>query len=75
MAWLFSTFLNMNLGIFFRIFRDHLDAKQFTQNLKSIIPGRILIWNLQHLWCQIQANWILMIYQIYLKSFMIFNDL
>jgi hypothetical protein len=32
----------MNLGIFFQIFRDHLYAKQFTQNLKSIILGGIL---------------------------------
>jgi hypothetical protein len=32
----------MNLGIFFRIFRDHLDAKQLTRNLKSTILGGIL---------------------------------
>jgi hypothetical protein len=32
----------MNLGIFFRIFRDHLDAKQLTRNLTSIILEGIL---------------------------------
>jgi hypothetical protein len=34
MTWLFSIFLNMNLDISSSIFKDHLDAKQSTWNLK-----------------------------------------
>jgi hypothetical protein len=42
MTCLHSTSRDMNLDIFFRIFRDHLDAKQLTRNPKSIISGKTL---------------------------------
>jgi hypothetical protein len=65
----------MNLGIFFWIFRDHLDAKQSTWNLKISFREDFLFKICNGYDARSKQNGLIMIYRIYLKSFMIFNHL
>jgi hypothetical protein len=75
MTWLISIFLNMNLNISFSIFKVHLDAKQFTWKLKISFREDFSFKICNGYDARSKQNGLIMIYRIYLKSFMIFNHL
>jgi hypothetical protein len=75
MSWLFSIFLNMNLDISSSIFKDHLDDKQFTWNLKISFREDFSFKICNGNDARSKQNGLIMIYRIYLKSFMIFSSL
>jgi hypothetical protein len=65
----------MNLGIFLQIFRDHHDAKQLTRISKVSFREDFSFKNCNGYDARSKENGLIMIYRIYLKSFMIFSNL
>jgi len=48
----------LNLGDFFWILGNHLEAKQLSLKPRNSISGRIFISNLQYFFYQFQAKWV-----------------